>query len=285
MTVRPFRSDRRTIAAEAVAAMGPAAVAREGEWLELVADLMGRPLSRWPAEPVMRQLATSFGAAAGAFDDRGPGRVVRQELWPADFHGRDLPEVVRWSREDAPRDHPLLRYYLATGRADVMQVAEVPDRIADRRVRQRWRAACDDLLGPSIASQLALPVSGCRAFLVGRPEVFPAEQMVLARGVRRVLVALDRQIVAHARWSGRCGAEAIATAGAVGLTPRESAVLDLLASGATARVIARRLAVGERTVQKHLQRVYAKLGVSDRLAAVQRAQSLGLLAPASSVRT
>ena len=60
-------------------------------------------------------------------------------------------------------------------------------------------------------------------------------------------------------------------------------MLDLLASGGTARAIARRLAVGERTVQKHLQRIYAKLGVADRLAAVQRAQLLGLL-PAPALR-
>ncbi|MCD2195520.1 LuxR C-terminal-related transcriptional regulator [Actinomycetospora endophytica] len=267
--------------------MGSAVVARGGEWLDLVADLMGRPLSRWPAEPVMRQLTTTFDAPAGAFDDRGPGRVTRQEIWPPDFHGRDLAEVVRWSRERAPEEHPLLRYYLAIGRADVMQVAEVPDRVADRRVRQRWHAVCEDLLGPEIVSQISLPLGPWtnRAFLVGRAEAFSAEEMVLARRVRAVLAGLDRQIAAHARWSGRSGMLAVATAGDVGLTPRESAVLDLLASGATARVIARRLAVGERTVQKHLQRVYAKLGVADRLGAVQRAQCLGVIPSPREMRT
>ncbi|MHC8504121.1 LuxR C-terminal-related transcriptional regulator [Pseudonocardia artemisiae] len=40
----------------------------------------------------------------------------------------------------------------------------------------------------------------------------------------------------------------------------------------------RRLAIAERTVHKHLQRTYAKLGVTDRLSAVLRAQRLGLLA-------
>jgi ATP/maltotriose-dependent transcriptional regulator MalT len=100
-----------------------------------------------------------------------------------------------------------------------------------------------------------------------------------------VLIGLDRQITAHARWAARTGEHAVPTAADVGLTPRESAVLDLLASGSTARAIARRLAVGERTVQKHLQRVYGKLGVADRLAAVQRAQLLGLLPPLSVGRT
>ena len=61
------------------------------------------------------------------------------------------------------------------------------------------------------------------------------------------------------------------------LTPRELAVLDMLATGLTAAAIARRLQIAERTVQKHLQRVYAKLGATDRLGAVLRAQHAGLL--------
>lgn len=52
-----------------------------------------------------------------------------------------------------------------------------------------------------------------------------------------------------------------------GLTPRESAVLDLLACGLTDRQIARRLDVSERTVDKHLEHVYAKLRVHNRVAA------------------
>jgi ATP/maltotriose-dependent transcriptional regulator MalT len=43
------------------------------------------------------------------------------------------------------------------------------------------------------------------------------------------------------------------------------------------------MAISERTVQKHLQRVYAKLGVTDRLTAVRRAESIGVLRPAQAV--
>ena len=35
--------------------------------------------------------------------------------------------------------------------------------------------------------------------------------------------------------------------------------------------------MAERTVHKHLERVYAKFGVSDRVSAVLRAQRLGIL--------
>ena len=61
------------------------------------------------------------------------------------------------------------------------------------------------------------------------------------------------------------------------LTPRESEVLLKLTSGRTARAIARELGVSERTVRKHLEHVYAKLGVHDRLGAVLLALRTGAL--------
>lgn len=259
------------------------AAAREGEWLDLVADLLARPLTAWPDETVTRLLVTSLGAPAGCFHGQAPSGPFEQRQWPTDFYADRRAEVERWTLEEAPRRHPLLRYYLATGRTDVVQVAEVPDRIADRRVQDHWRVACTEILDGSIVSQVALPLclgpQAQRAFLVGRVDPYSPQEMAMLRRLQRVLVGLDRQIAAHARWSARTGALAVPTAEEVGLTPRESVVLDMLATGATARAIARRLTVGERTVQKHLQRVYAKLGVADRLAAVQRAQLLGLLPP------
>jgi DNA-binding CsgD family transcriptional regulator len=62
------------------------------------------------------------------------------------------------------------------------------------------------------------------------------------------------------------------------LIPRELAVLDQLADGLTAASIGRRRwASSVRTVHKHLERVYAKLNVADRLSAVLRARDAGVL--------
>ena len=55
------------------------------------------------------------------------------------------------------------------------------------------------------------------------------------------------------------------------LTPRETEVLQWLAGGKTDREIAALLGCSHRTVHKHLQRVYVKLGVETRTAAVMRA--------------
>lgn len=61
------------------------------------------------------------------------------------------------------------------------------------------------------------------------------------------------------------------------LTPRETNVLHLLATGLTAEGIGRRLGISPRTVHKHLNALYRKLGAADRLSAVLRAQDAGLL--------
>lgn len=52
------------------------------------------------------------------------------------------------------------------------------------------------------------------------------------------------------------------------LTPREREILDLVASGWTNTAIAHALRISPRTVAKHLEHAYRKLGVTNRAAAV-----------------
>jgi two-component system, NarL family, response regulator LiaR len=62
------------------------------------------------------------------------------------------------------------------------------------------------------------------------------------------------------------------------LTPRETEVLRLVARGLTNRLIARELALSEKTVKAHLSAIYAKLGVTDRTQAALYAVRSGLAA-------
>jgi DNA-binding CsgD family transcriptional regulator len=62
--------------------------------------------------------------------------------------------------------------------------------------------------------------------------------------------------------------------GGVPLTQREREVLHWLGGGKTDRDIAAILGISPRTVHKHLQRVYEKLGVETRTAAVVRAMAV-----------
>ena len=62
-----------------------------------------------------------------------------------------------------------------------------------------------------------------------------------------------------------------------GLTPREVEVLGLVAEGLTNPQVAQRLFLSPRTVQRHLNSVYRKLGVSSRTAATHLALEHDLL--------
>jgi len=61
----------------------------------------------------------------------------------------------------------------------------------------------------------------------------------------------------------------------VGLTPREGDVMHWLSRGKTDAEIAALLSISPRTVHKHLEHVYVKLGVETRTAAVMRALAMG----------
>jgi DNA-binding CsgD family transcriptional regulator len=62
------------------------------------------------------------------------------------------------------------------------------------------------------------------------------------------------------------------------LTPREGEVLRLLTFGCTNREIAEQLVISPGTAKVHVERIIAKLGVSDRTQAAVRAVELGMVA-------
>jgi DNA-binding NarL/FixJ family response regulator len=63
----------------------------------------------------------------------------------------------------------------------------------------------------------------------------------------------------------------------LGLTRRESEILDLICAGSTNAEMATRLFISQKTVDHHVSAVLRKLGVASRSAAAMKAQGLGLL--------
>jgi DNA-binding CsgD family transcriptional regulator len=63
-----------------------------------------------------------------------------------------------------------------------------------------------------------------------------------------------------------------------GLTAKEAAVLALLVSGLRNKEIAQRLSRSARTIDHHLESIFAKLGVTNRSEAVSAAHALGVMA-------
>lgn len=123
---------------------------------------------------------------------------------------------------------------------------------------------------------------------VGEPAAAVAEDLVAAEATARRLGAapLAAAVAATARRAGvrLAGAEPAAPVapGSDPLTPRERAVLDLVAEGRTNRQVGAELFISEKTVSVHLSRVMAKLGASSRTEAVSVAYARGLLLPRSS---
>jgi NarL family two-component system response regulator LiaR len=64
---------------------------------------------------------------------------------------------------------------------------------------------------------------------------------------------------------------------ALGLTPRELEILELIAAGLSNREIGERVHVSENTVKTHSSRVFAKLGAQRRTQAVQLGKELRLI--------
>lgn len=61
------------------------------------------------------------------------------------------------------------------------------------------------------------------------------------------------------------------------LTPRERQVLGLLSGGAAAKEVASDLNISRRSVDAHVRSIYRKLDATNRVQALNRARSLGLL--------
>lgn len=104
----------------------------------------------------------------------------------------------------------------------------------------------------------------------------PREMRMLKEAARHTSAALARILASTERESGRGagrengnrtrgGADAQALATPHGLNPREVEVLELMFAGHTNREMAEALFISESTVKKHVNAVYRKLGVRNRM--------------------
>lgn len=122
----------------------------------------------------------------------------------------------------------------------------------------------------SIVVALDVPAGG-HGWIIGRSgQGFSDDEVELARHLLPVLTLGWARLPHSAPPLSDPGGRPI-------LSPRERHALELLATGCTAGAMARRMNVSPRTVRKHLGNLYDKMDVHDRLMAVERARSLGML--------
>lgn len=105
-----------------------------------------------------------------------------------------------------------------------------------------------------------------------------AASYVLKEAVSSELIQVLRDVHAGERPLSGMVAATVATHGSRPLlSPREQEILRLLAQGLRNKEIAKLLGISDMTAQAHLKRIFAKLGVSDRTAAVTAGLRRGII--------
>jgi DNA-binding NarL/FixJ family response regulator len=242
----------------------------------VIGDLLLRDLTEFPHRAVGDAIAADFdtGLAWNWMERDAFGFELRDPIpgWPE-------PAALDFWKEAGLGFHPLIRWFAITGCASPMSVARVPRAIAPESCVAALRAC---MAPAGMDQQLSIPYvltpDRHRAFVLARArEDYSDEDLEVARRLQPLLVLLERQVqvLGGAPDGSRDGA------GRGVLTGRERAVLVLLERGCTAEAIGRELGVSPRTVHKHLEHLYRKLGVSDRLRAVVVAKEARLLPDAA----
>jgi DNA-binding CsgD family transcriptional regulator len=240
---------------------------RFGRWLDLMSWLLAQPTAQFPRDLLLSELVASFKTRASwswLTEDGVFGFTMHDPIpgWPPE-------DLVLSARGLAA--HPLVRWYRTTGDTSAMSIGRVPAHIVDERALQVMRShTCLVELDQQLAMPYRFNARAYEAFVLARggPD-FSDEDLVLARRVQSLIELLARQTSILRR--------AVAAVPDASLTGRELAVLRLLGDGRTAAAIGRRLGVSARTVHVHLDHIYRKLGVNDRMRAVIVARELGLL--------
>jgi DNA-binding CsgD family transcriptional regulator len=169
-------------------------------------------------------------------------------------------------------DHPVMNHYFDLHNSP--QPVRLSDLVSDRALRRT--VAYDEVLRP-IGGNYQIVVVTRREGVANatgygltrsRPD-FPDSALAIAQAVQPVLVALS------AAQQTRVTPQPVTSGHS--LTSRELDILRLVEAGMTATAIGHARRISPRTVRKHLEHIYAKLGHHDRLGAVLHARRLGLL--------
>ena len=245
---------------------------RIGRWPEVIGDLLMHDLTEFPRQVISEAIADDFGSAVAwnwmDADDIGFELHAPLPGWPP-------PDLVAFLEHEGVGFHPLIRWFVSTGCPSPMSTGRVPRTIAPERCFALLRAC---MWPTDLDQQLSIPYRMAghqhRSFVLARAGAdFCDEDLEVARRLQPLLVLLERQVQVLRR-----AAPSPAPLGPSLLTGRERAVLVLLDRGCTAEAIAHELGISPRTVQKHLEHLYRKLGVGDRLRAVAVAREAHLLA-------
>ncbi|MEV8394525.1 MULTISPECIES: response regulator transcription factor [unclassified Streptomyces] len=260
--------------------------------LGLAVAVLERPDPEPAWSSVLAELARGMHASAVSLSQasyaKRTGRVV---AWKS-THAFSQDYLDALTRRQLRADNPLVAHYTSARDHTPLSASQIMGERSWLRSRSH-RLARGTLGAHMLGIPLPAPAGVARGFVLHHPQDdFTAEELAYARRVQPLLVGIDSHYSALARWRAAAGraapscpapsrvaslADPAERAAEAGLTPRQLTVLTLLAEAMPATAIARRLHISPRTVHKHIEGIYRGLGTCDRLSAVMRAQSLGLL--------
>lgn len=248
------------------------------DWLSSVIELLREPMTTMPKQRILDRLRTCYDSTAASWNWRNRNGSFGMMIAPEDILvARSGPEACPTGA--LPDSHPLITWFAT----DQDPLAQTKSRMLAADAPQSPRRRTDRrLIQLGMEQQLSIPyrLDGTmfRTFVVARGgKDYSDDDLTLARHIQQSLITVDQQIHALARLSAGRGSAAMAPAADFDLTGRELAVLHLLAKGLTTRASARQLGCSPRTIEKHLERCFRKLGVRDRLNAVRVATQAGLV--------
>ncbi len=194
---------------------------------------------------------------------------------------RDGAEAVRLAELLSP--DVILMDLRMPGLDGVAAITELASRGVTARVLVLTTFDTDSYVLPAIEAGAAgyLLKDAPRADLLRAVQATARGEAVLAPSVAARLMSRVR--TASGQPGGQPGgARSPGGPDASSLSEREREVLELVAAGATNREAGALLSISEATVKTHLLHIYAKLGVSDRTAAVTEGFTRGILKPGGS---
>lgn len=173
-----------------------------------------------------------------------------------------------WSIVD---EHPLCRYQQAYADFSATRLSDV----ISRQQLARTRVYADWFHPAGIVAELEAGIVRSRTRT--RNFVFSRKTGDFSTRDRTMLELLTPHLVRiHETTQLRRTADLAAPGTLDLLTTREAEILELVAAGLTNASIAERLWISPGTVKKHLDHVYAKLGVANRTAAAARVAGRGV---------
>ncbi|HTK08558.1 MAG TPA: LuxR C-terminal-related transcriptional regulator [Ktedonobacteraceae bacterium] len=233
--------------------------------------------------------------------------VDQVRLWLA---RGEIETAVRWA-EMFEASSQLSTFYArergAVAQARILLAQELPALALERlaplhnsaETARRWNYVLEIQLLQSLAYEMQHETQKALAILldtlhIARPEGYirsfveegPQIALLLARlldqlrrsqGEEQLCLYIETILAAFPQTNHKVSPSKSQPALSEHLSEREYEVLALLAQGASNQEIARRLAITMNTVKRHVSHIYGKLGVKNRVQAVEKARNLDLL--------